>query len=284
MLLLPSYVPMQRAIPRRRANSEIGFREGPDSRRYITTGRESFQASSTSVSPEPAPSSLSSTTPASTSLKRSTSWEEGWFEGNYRTAINGEGHTYRGTGSEETGTTKEVKMSRQEQQQDENHNYKHEDGSTVVLSEAEEQGKARESLANSDSNPRGNRLPETAIKRPLNRDYEPPDERTLKLGKSKLFISPFRRYPPLTPPHSNPNPPTHPPHSTLLPNHPPNRPSLTQHRPPPLPLLAPTPPYCPWPHGLQNRPLDRSIRVGSTPWTGPPRSPRSTSSQTLRTG
>ena len=94
--------------------------------------------------------------------------------------------------------------------------------------------------------------------RPGNGDHRPPDERTLKLGKSLLYLSFLQRLP-LTmcsPPHplSSPTKHSHPTSST---EHP-----LPKHIPPPLPFNTSTPSSREGQSSLPRRSMDSSSSMG----------------------
>lgn len=94
------------------------------------------------------------------------------------------------------------------------------------------------------------------------KDYKPPDERTLKLGKSTSHPHPPLPHPRI--PTNLSSSPTHPPTPPPLPppHAPPHRHPLPPNNPPPLPLNPPPPPRRPRPRRLHRRRLDVPHRLG----------------------
>ncbi|KAF8441220.1 hypothetical protein BGX38DRAFT_821337 [Terfezia claveryi] len=180
------------------ASRHIGGYEVPSwiSNRTITTGNRSSQASS------PLPTSTEITPAAFTGVKRSENWEEGWFEGNiHQKAFGGIGASvrrgpYRGVAVKRV---REVRMSRADGIGNGSWGGRNEVESVAVVAEGGGTGKAvakRQEPSSEESSsspyptaaeetPPEEDLPETTIRKPLNQNQrEPPDERTVNLGKT----------------------------------------------------------------------------------------------------
>ena len=103
-------------------------------------------------------------------------------------------------------------------------------------------------------------IPRRNILNPPSSDpQKPPDERTVKLGKSKH--TPHLPATPANITKSTPNPPRTTPNSPPIP--PTTRYPLSTNNPPPLPLNPSSPPHCLRSCRLLRRSLDLSYRMGS---------------------